>query len=394
MRDLGVRRGGSRHERDLLLLLVRADVDQRRVAALFDVADVEAVVDLAEIHRVEGLVHDRLTTNEREIPVATHVRLNDLRMAAVERELLAHRAVTRLAALLEVPFLVVKGPVLASQCYDGPGLRSFSDVDVYVRRRDFVTALEMLTGGGFTELASNWDGFLAHEVAEVPLADGPVIVDLHWHPIAMGAHRRDIHLDEGALFNRAQQLKVGATDVATFGPEDTLLHLCVNNGLGGARRLLQLVDVDRVVRRHRIDWDVLVSRARDAGSHALCCGVLQRTRTLLDTPIDPCILGKLEPFPGWRSVNRLVDRRRRPRRLRQGIASGLLLAAGRATVGRTMAVGLRTTADAVLVRAGRPLPTGPGGALDWRRSGGAARDAEDRRRYLTWVSAMTDASTG
>lgn len=374
--------------RAALLACVHAD-ETVAPSVLSRETDLHALVELARIHRVEGLVHDALTRLDRPLPTATRLELNDLRMRAIQRELLATGTLARLDQLLTVPFLVLKGPVLAAQCHDQPGLRSFSDVDVLVRRQDFVAALTTLTDGGFTEVASNWGGFLAHGVAEVPLADPLGIVDLHWHPIALGSHRRDIPLDTRALFDRAVEVDVGGTDVRTLGPEDTLLHLCINAGLAGGRRLLPLVDVDRVVRRRPIDWGVLVDRAHDAGAHALGAGVLQRVGALLDTPVAPDVLEQLQPFPGWLRANRLVERRRRPRRLDRGVASGLVLSAGRGTPRLTLAALLRLSRTATRARLGRPGPTDPGGSLNWRRSAGAARDAQHRARYLAWVASRS-----
>lgn len=378
----------SRHERALLLESVRVDADPTRVAALLDVADVDAVLDLAEIHRVGGLLHDRLTRSSIPLAAAVRERLNELRMTAATRDLMARGAVARLTSLIDVPFLVVKGPVLADDWYGRVGLRFYSDVDVLVRRSDFPGVLDNLVGGRLRELATNWRGFLDHEVAEVPLGDGRVTVDLHWHLISMGADRRDIQLPEDDLFERAREVTMGSAPVLTLDPEDTLLHVCINCGLDGARRLLQLADVDVIVRSDRIDWHVFADRARAARAHALCSAVLQRARTLLGTPIRPAALGRLEPFPGWLVANAVIDRRQRDApRLRDGIASGLLLSCGRATPRRTLATATRAADAALRVRLGAPAPTAPDGALFWKRSAGSAHDEADRRRYLQWVAA-------
>ena len=372
--------------RSALLASVHAD-EGVALRALEEFTDLGVLVELARIHRVSGLLHDRLSRLDGPVSVEVRKRLNEQRMRAIDQELLAVATLGRLTELLDVRFLVFKGPVLAARCYGRLGLRDFSDVDVLVLRPEFATALTALSDGGYRELASNWDGFLEHGVAEVPLADRRGVVDLHWHPIALRADRRALRLDPEALFERAMRVDVRGTEIDTFDPEDTLLHLCVNAGLGGARKLLQLVDVDRVVRRLDIDWDVFVDRSHDGALDALCAGVLQRTCALLGTPIAESVLERLEPFPGWLLVNQVVDGRRSPRRLDRGIASGLVLAGGRATPWRTTAAMVRRAREAARAKLGKPRLTDPGGGLDWRHSAGAARDAVDRGSYLAWVEA-------
>ena len=57
--------------------------------------------------------------------------------------------------------------------------------------------------------------------------------------------------------------------------------------------------------------------------------MLQRSASIVGTPLPHGLLADLEPFRGWLGVNPIVDRRRRSgRRLTSGVASGALLALG------------------------------------------------------------------
>jgi hypothetical protein len=314
-------------------------------------------------------------------------RLTAQRAAAQARQLHAYRTIAALRRAIDVPFLVVKGPALAACWYPDPSVRTYTDIDVLVARADFRRALDALVRAGFEELSSNWAGFLAHGVAEVPLARGPSSVDLHWDLIAMGVSRRDIQLDVSALFDRARTVTLGHKGAATLDPHDTLLHLCINAGLDGARRLLQLVDIDRVARSGLIEWDVFTHRARRTRAHALCAAVLQRTSAALRTPLPPTVLPGLAPYPAWLRINALVDLRRRSgRHMDSGIASGVLLASGRASPTATLASAARASGSALLVRAGRRGLTAPGGELDWLSGPAAGDAAASRHRYLQWVA--------
>ena len=189
-----------------------------------------------------------------------------------------------------------------------------------------------------------------------------------------------------SLFSRAETVRLGSETVATLDPADTLLHLCVNGGLDGARSLLRLADIDVVARSGRIEWTDFVDRAHEARVGALCAGALQRTCSVIGTPLPPGLLAELEPFRGWLSLNEFVDRHRRNgRRLANGVASGALLESGRATRRQTVGRLIRTIGTYSATKLGRPALTARGGDLDWQRS--SDQREIDRQDYLRWVAA-------
>lgn len=369
--------------RDVLIAAVSRDRSDADVATLLRDADAEAVINLARRHRVASLLHDRLhsVTDQVPSPVTAQLRLD--RLGARARQMQAYQTIATLRAAIGVPFLILKGPAVAVAWYRDPGLRMYVDVDVLVRRCDFRNALDALTSVGITHLLSSWNGLLANGMAEVPMLHQACTVDLHWHPIARARPRREIRLDERALFERARPITLGSMEMTTLDPEDTLLHLCINSGLDGGRRLHQLVDVDRVTASGRIDWNAFADRAREAGAHALCAAVLQRCQDLLHTPLPSGLLGGLAPYPGWLFANALAHRRRRSdRRLVNGIASGLLLASGRATRTATMRNLAQAARGTARDRTRRLLPPRGDGSP---HAHSEDEDVRSRERYLAWV---------
>jgi hypothetical protein len=368
--------------RELLLAAVSLERSDAHVATLVENVDPDTLIRLARRHRVASLLHDRLRGIGDHVssPLTAQLRLEYL--GARASQLHAYRTIAALREAFDIPFLILKGPALAVAWYEDPSLRMYVDVDVLVRRSDFRKALDALTNAGFTHLLPSWDGLFALGMAEVPLDHQACTVDLHWHLIARAQPRREIHLGERALFERARPIKLGSVEVNTLDCEDTLLHLCVNCGLDGARRLQQLVDVDRVTRSGRIDWSAFTDRGCEARAHALCAAVLQRCHDLLGTPLPPGLLERLAPFPGWLQANALINRRgRSDRRLTNGVTSGLLLASGRAKPITTTRSLMRAVREASRDRVRRLVPR-RGGGLSGKPSD---EDARSRERYLAWV---------
>lgn len=387
-------RGDGYQVRAVLLAALSVDGADDELAALLEAlgdADLLTLTSLAEVHGVAEVVHDRLRCHANRIPADVLSRLKAHRLAAAARQLQSYQVLADVASVLDVPFLTMKGPVLAADWYGDASLRGYVDIDLLVARGDFSHALDTLIDAGFEYLAINWQGFLYHGVAEIPLGRKGSMIDLHWHPIALARARRSIDLDVTAMIGRSRRVRLGVVDVRAHAPEDTLLHLCVNSGLDGARRLRRLVDVDVVARSGRVAWEVFVERARGSSAEGLCAAVLQRAALLIGTPLPHGLLPELAPFPGWLAANALIDRRRRTgRRLAHGVASGLLLASGRSTRWMTAATLARQTIEATLVRVGRPPATAPGGVLDWQRAPVDGDIAAWRRRYLAWVSSADD----
>ena len=351
-------------------------------------SDLAALVDVARVHGVLGLVHRRLVDAGVALPEPVAVRLERERVLTAARQLDAYRTIAAIDRAVDHPVLVVKGPVLSAAWYDDPYVRSFSDVDVLVHRYAFGNVFDAMVKAGFEELSANWDGFLDHEVSEIPLGYGDSTVDLHWDLVGIGAVRRELTWQMAPLFERAERISLGSDEVATLDPADTLLHLCINGGLDGARTLLRLIDIDVVARSGRVDWMDFAKRARAARACALCAAVLQRCASIVGTPLPHGLLADLEPYRGWLRLNALVDRRRRSgRHLTSGVASGALLASGRKTRIATLRRLTRTVASHSLTRLGRPALTDTGGELDWQRVSERADRASDRQRYLRWVAA-------
>jgi len=250
-----------------LLLAVGRPGGDAEILALVESTDAAALVAGAQHHHVVSLVHDRL----RSIPGAPAHVLGALarpRLAAQAHRHLLQRTLVVAVDALEVPAIVMKGHVLADW-YDEPLSRDFNDNDVLVRPADFTNAVAALESAGLRVTATNWHGFLEYEVGEVPMRRQTTVIDLHWHVVATGAVRRHFELPTGAFFERAVPGRVGDTDVLVLSPEDTLLHLCVNSGLGGGRRLRGLLDVDAVVRSGRVDLGTFAERARAAAVERL-----------------------------------------------------------------------------------------------------------------------------
>jgi hypothetical protein len=336
------------------------------------------LVDLALVHRVMGSVTVALRAAGRDLP-SDLAHAND---AAMINHLQSLAALGRISSCLDragIPWLVVKGPVIAARWADAGAPRSYGDLDLLVSPQHLGEAIEHLRSIGYEHRNRNWEGFRRLGVGEVPLDDGNVVIDLHWSLLGLDVHRRAFHLPTNALIDRSVLIDLGRAQARTLDPTDTFIHLGVHHGLAGARLLVQLRDVQLVA--PNAEDEVVQERLQEARAGRLVSGVLDRARRAF-APSNGATSRTLAGRP-WPTLNRLVDRVAAV--ARPGAPyPGALVAAGRSEPVATAQALAGTLATWARTRIGATTETSDGGPLDWRVDAGGAAEY---RRFLDDVAA-------
>ena len=259
----------------LVSLLRRADPDGARVRPLH-VVEMGRLSHAAQLHGVEGWLRRGLPAPVPAVDGAVHsAQARRLRVAS-------DLAVVAAALGERVPFLVVKGPALASASFADPSLRSYVDLDVVVRPFDLKEATERLERAGCRLLDANWPLLMTadgHELHLVGPSGGPI--DLHWS-IGREPLREDTSPSVQTLLDRSVSVIVDGHWVRTLGPCDTVVHLAVHAAASGGHRLSYLVDLRAalVTALSSASEADLVGTAQEWGARpavALMLGRLSRT---------------------------------------------------------------------------------------------------------------------
>lgn len=160
--------------------------------------------------------------------------------------------------------IALKGAVLAQRLYpDNPLCRPSSDVDVLVRL-DELPAVELAVRS--LGLARQVDASLEdvfedhHHVSFVGQAG---LVEAHFSLIrTMGRGR----FADAEVRGRSVPFDYEGRLVRVLAPEDEFLYLATHAANHGFMRIAWLVDLQRFLHLHaNLDYDVMASRARDAG---------------------------------------------------------------------------------------------------------------------------------
>lgn len=279
----------------------------------------------------------------------------------------------------EVPWVVVKGPVLSALAHDRPDLRGYGDLDVLVPAEAFASALQALESAGAVVLVDDWAHLRAvlHGEVTLRLPTGGLL-DLHWHLLLDPETRQAFPLSMTAMLARRRVVEIGPQETApALDAADTLLAAALHCCLSGADRLVWLKDLDGLVHAG-VPWAETLERARSAGAELALVSMVERARRVLGTPPARALAAARATHRHWLRLVTLADRWSLPRPL-----------SGRGSVAR-----LVTRATREDSRASARLLTAR--AVLWarhqapRRAGAPTAghsDARERSRYLAAVAA-------
>ena len=139
-------------------------------------------------------------------------------------------------------------------------------------------------GAGFAEQNRNWTGFRSLGMGEVPLHDGTVSIDLHWHLVTFTVDRACFRFHTDMLLRDRVPIELGSVATHRLSDADTLAHTVLHAGLAGARLLIHQRDVHVVA--SAVDGTTAARRMGDLGMTRLASATLDRVaRTLGPLPV-------------------------------------------------------------------------------------------------------------
>lgn len=157
---------------------------------------------------------------------------------------------------------VLKGPALAHLDFPDPTLRTFGDVDLLVRGRDFDRATVALSGSGHhrvnPELRPGFDRRFSQGTSY--RTDDGLELDLH-RSFTMGPFGVRLAVDD--LWRASESFWVGGHELLALPAEERFLHACYHAVLSeGSPRLVPLRDLAQLLLTRTLDVDRVHELAR------------------------------------------------------------------------------------------------------------------------------------
>jgi hypothetical protein len=185
------------------------------------------------------------------------------------------------------------------------------DLDVLVEKRHFRRSHELLLTEGYSfEFRSPL------EEASLPAAESgggaeywkvlpggaKLWLELQWRPVAGRWIRPDQEPQAEDLL--AGSIPIPGSAVRLLAPEDNLLQVALHTAKHSYVRppgFRLHTDVDRIVRRQRLNWEVFLSRVISLEVKTPVYFSLALPRFLLGTPVPDEVLAQLQP-PAWKNA--------------------------------------------------------------------------------------------
>ena len=186
----------------------------------------------------------------------------------------------------------VKGVVLANLAYSNFGLRSISDLDIIVRKKDFIKTQELLIAHEYKASSINKEVY--YQQAQYYKKKNIVIgIDLHYE---FAPKNHFAAVDSSLFWANTEYSKIGNQDIKVFALEYTLIHLCLEGVKEHWRSLNRLCDVSELIFKQEINWKLLLANAETLNKKEVVLLGLYLVHTILNTPIPDDILSETNHF--------------------------------------------------------------------------------------------------
>ena len=266
----------------------------------------------------------RVATDNRLVPMMAHGLMDAIGEANLPAHWIeAHQAaylkttayleeLDRLSWLLAdqgVPTVAIENGGIARGVYPCKGCFASSDLEVLVERRYLPLVDEILVKEGYerasrgrcmSEDPAQWDRDIRGWDNYRKVLDGGIVfwLNVQWRAVLRRWLPMGHELSTAELVARSVQIAGDSTRVRLLAPEDNLLvcalHTASHSYVRGPGVRLQL-DVDRLVRRVSIDWDIFLSHAKAHKVATIVFPSLAIPKDLFGTPIPEQVLKDLVP---------------------------------------------------------------------------------------------------
>lgn len=264
-----------------------------------DAGDWQALLDIAQMHRLSSLLHRQLTSQDGAgcpagmlQALADQRRQHALRALHMQHELLhVHRVLTAAG----IRHVALKGAFLAWHAYPKPDLRPIRDLDILVAPEDALRAYDLLLANGHKRIPDypgSPEACLRRNSKHLPPIQRSqgIVLELHARlfSYARGAHSASHELSHlPGFWDRLIARPLAGEMISYPSATDQLLHLLVhaisdhrlNNGP------LVLTDIHYLIASNDIDWPLFWQLAERTG---------QRAAALLGLHLTQFQLGKLQ----------------------------------------------------------------------------------------------------
>ncbi len=182
--------------------------------------------------------------------------------------------------------LAFKGPTLSQMAYGNITLRQYSDLDIFVHKKDIYKIYDLLKDTYIRSLKltrsqeSTWFKY-AHDLGLT--SPNGTHIEFHW---TMLDSDYPVNLEKINFFEHKASVYINNTQVSIISNEIFLVYLCIHGSKHMYERVEWVVDIDKFIRTQSIDWDLVFKLSQDKNYKYFVSLGLYLAKQLFNSPVE------------------------------------------------------------------------------------------------------------
>lgn len=257
------------NEYKLLLLCARTrmkeEIEEEIKSLIHQDIDWDYLLQISAKHRLTPLLYWQLNSVCFDsVPPEIMERLKTYFNENARRNLLFMGELQRILNLFEdqgIMAIPYKGPILATQAYGNLVFREFSDLDIFIQKKDFLKVKELLLANDFDtqfRLEDSQEKKYLQSQREYKFINSETNINLeiHWNFTGLSFS------GDWNYFLNEQNYQQTKTGIFNLKPEDMFLVLCIHASGHHWERLSLMCDITEFIESNAdMDWQYLLETA-------------------------------------------------------------------------------------------------------------------------------------
>jgi len=199
-----------------------------------------------------------------------------------------------------INIIPLKGPLLSDTIHGHIGIRSSSDLDLLIQKKDYPYVRQELAKIGYLPLKVSYsEEFIMDFLRHRPFTKGNVcsplnpLVEIHWNFYPQQPQEFDMR----QVWKTAVPTKTENTPFLSLSPSYILIHLAISLRIHGYLNFRHFSDLDALLTnfKDKIDWEYVIKQAVINKQRIALFYALYFSRELLETDIPSNILKRIRP---------------------------------------------------------------------------------------------------
>lgn len=262
--------------------------------------DWEYIIKMVTKHRLRSLLFWNINKIcPEEVPMIIKVQLENFYYDNVRKNLFKLGELLEILKILESYGIVTvpyKGPVLAINGYGNLSLREFSDMDIYVDKKNVSLAKKILISNGYKphlQLDTDIESHYIQSQREFKFfnKEKDVNIEIHWNVVGLSI---SFPCESSFPLEKLVITRINGRVIKSFIMEDLILILSVHVAGHMWERLSWICDINELIRgADALNWDMIIRKARHLAVERILYINLYLAHELFDLELPSIVMNNI-----------------------------------------------------------------------------------------------------